>query len=115
MPFKMNVFKAEGQAADAEFVKWLMDHQKEAGVFMTVSGLVEQFTVNPAAKMTAQEIAQRVQQAAPRSAHYILEGQVGSAVEAKGNGDPSHRGAECQPDGGGALGESIKRKAESRV
>jgi C4-type Zn-finger protein len=40
-----------------------MDHQKEAGVFTTVSGLVEQLTDNPAAKMKAQEIAQRVQQA----------------------------------------------------
>jgi hypothetical protein len=53
----------QGQAADAWFVKWLMDHQKEAGVLTTVSGLVEQLTDNPAAKMTAQEIAQRVQQA----------------------------------------------------
>ena len=53
----------QGQAADAQFVKWLMDHQKEAGVFSTVSGLVEQLSDNPAAKMTAQEIAQRVQQA----------------------------------------------------
>jgi hypothetical protein len=53
----------QGQAADAQFVKWLMDHQKEAGVFTTVSGLVEQLTDNPAARMTAQEIAQRVQQA----------------------------------------------------
>ena len=53
----------QGQAADAQFVKWLMDHQKEAGVFTTVSGLVEQLTDNPAAQMTAQEIAQRVQQA----------------------------------------------------
>ncbi len=53
----------QGQAADAQFVKWLMDHQKEAGVFSTVSGLVEQLTDNPAARMTAQEIAQRVQQA----------------------------------------------------
>jgi hypothetical protein len=35
MPFKMNTFKAEGQAADAQFVKWLMDHQKEAGVLTT--------------------------------------------------------------------------------
>ena len=40
-----------------------MDHQKEAGVFTTVSGLVEQLSDNPAARMTAQEIAQRVQQA----------------------------------------------------
>ena len=53
----------QGQAADAQFVKWLMDHQKEAGVFTTVSGLVEQLSDNPAARMTAQEIAQRVQQA----------------------------------------------------
>jgi hypothetical protein len=53
----------QGQAADAQFVKWLMDHQKEAGVFTTVSSLVEQLSDNPAARMTAQEIAQRVQQA----------------------------------------------------
>jgi len=39
-----------------------MEHQKEAGVFATVSGLVDQLSDNPAAKMTAQEIAQRVQQ-----------------------------------------------------
>jgi hypothetical protein len=32
-------------------------------VFTTVSDLVEQLSDNPAAKMTAQEIAQRVQQA----------------------------------------------------
>ena len=51
----------QGQAADAQFVKWLMEHQKEAGVFATVSGLVDQFSDNPAAKMTAQEIAERVQ------------------------------------------------------
>jgi hypothetical protein len=51
----------QGQAVDAQFVKWLMDHQKEAGVFRTVSGLVEQLSDNPAAKMTAQEIAARVQ------------------------------------------------------
>jgi hypothetical protein len=53
----------QGQTIDAQFVKWLMDHQKEAGVFTTVSGLVEQLSDNPAAKMTAQEIAARVQQA----------------------------------------------------
>ena len=51
----------QGQAADAQFVRWLMDHQKEAGVFTTVTGLVDQLTDNPAAKITAQEIAQRVQ------------------------------------------------------
>lgn len=53
----------QGQAADAQFVKWLMDHQKEAGVFATVSGLVDQLSDNPAAKVAAQEIAARVQQA----------------------------------------------------
>jgi hypothetical protein len=58
----------QGQAADAQFVKWLMDHQKEAGVFSMVSQLVDQLTDNPAAKMVAQEIAQRAQQA---------EGKVG--------------------------------------
>src|SRR5512143_3599237 len=56
----------QGQAVDAQFVKWLMDHQKEAGVFTTVSGLVEQLSDNPAARLTAQEIAQRVQQAQQR-------------------------------------------------
>lgn len=58
----------QGQAADAQFVKWLMEHQKEAGVFATVSGLVDQFSDNPAAKMTAQEIAERVQRAEQKGA-----------------------------------------------
>jgi len=49
----------QGQAADAQFVKWLMEHQKEAGVFTTVSTLVDQLSDNPAAKMTAQEILAR--------------------------------------------------------
>jgi hypothetical protein len=53
----------QGQAADAQFVKWLMEHQKEAGVFTIVSDLVDQLTDNPAATLTAQEIARRVQQA----------------------------------------------------
>lgn len=53
----------QGQAADAQFVKWLMEHQKEAGVFATVTELVDQVSDNPAAKMTAHEIAARVQQA----------------------------------------------------
>jgi hypothetical protein len=52
----------QGQAADAQLVKWLMEHQKEAGVFATITQLVDQVTDNPAARMTAQEIAQRVQQ-----------------------------------------------------
>jgi len=55
----------QGQAADAQFVKWLMEHQKEAGVFTTVSTLVDSLSDNPAAKMTAQEIFARVQRAQP--------------------------------------------------
>jgi hypothetical protein len=51
----------QGQAADAAFVKWLMTHQKESGVFTTVSTLVDELTDNPAAKLTAQEIVERVQ------------------------------------------------------
>jgi hypothetical protein len=51
----------QGQAADAEFVKWLMQHQKAAGVFTTVSALVDTVSDNPAAKLTAQEILERVQ------------------------------------------------------
>lgn len=46
-------------AVDAQFVKWLMEHQKEAGVFATVSELVDELSDNPAAEMTAAEIAQR--------------------------------------------------------
>ena len=53
----------QGKAADAQLVKWLMDHQQEAGVLSTVSDLVDSFADNPAARMTAQEIAQRVQKA----------------------------------------------------
>ena len=53
----------QGQVADVQFVKWLMNHQKEAGVFTTVATLVDTLTDNPAAKLTAQEIAVRVKQA----------------------------------------------------
>jgi hypothetical protein len=53
----------QGQAADAAFVKWLMEHQKEAGVFTTVSTLVDQLTDNPAAEAVAREIAERVRHA----------------------------------------------------
>jgi hypothetical protein len=49
----------QGQAIDSQFVKWLMQHQKEAGVFAAVSGLVDQLSNNPAAKLTAQEILER--------------------------------------------------------
>jgi hypothetical protein len=53
----------QGKVADAQFVKWLMEHQKEAGVFATVATLVDNLSDHPAAKLTAQEIAQRVKQA----------------------------------------------------
>ena len=53
----------QGQVADAQLVKWLMEHQREAGVFTTVSDLVQQLSDNPAARMTAQEIAERVERA----------------------------------------------------
>jgi len=53
----------QGQAADSQFVKWLMEHQKEAGVFTTVTGLVDALTDNQAAKLTAQEIAERLRKA----------------------------------------------------
>jgi hypothetical protein len=58
---------AQGQAADAQFVKWLMEHQKEAGVFATVSGLVDQLSDNPAARLTAQEISERLRRAEQRT------------------------------------------------
>jgi hypothetical protein len=58
----------QGKAADAQLVKWLMDHQREAGVLGTVSDLVETVSDNPAARMTAQEIMQRVLAAQQRSA-----------------------------------------------
>lgn len=58
----------QGQAADAAFVKWLMTHQKESGVFTTVSTLVDDLTDNPAAKLTAQQILERVQRSQPQTA-----------------------------------------------
>jgi hypothetical protein len=51
----------QGQAADVQFVRWLMEHQKEAGVFTTVSTLVDNLSDNPDAKLTAQQIIERVQ------------------------------------------------------
>jgi hypothetical protein len=53
----------QGKDADAQLVKWLMEHQKAAGVFTIVAGLVEQLADNPAARLTAQEIAERVRKA----------------------------------------------------
>ena len=53
----------QGQKADAQFLKWLMENQKAAGVFTVVSDLVDQHSDNPAAKLTAQEILERIQKA----------------------------------------------------
>jgi hypothetical protein len=53
----------QGQAADAELVRWLMEHQKAAGVFTTVAELVDQVSDNPAARMTAAEIRERLARA----------------------------------------------------
>ena len=53
----------QGQVADEQFVRWLMEHQREAGVFTTVADLVEQVSDNPAARLTAQEIAERLRRA----------------------------------------------------
>ena len=44
----------QGQAADSQFVNWLMEHQREVGVFTTVAALVDQVFDNAAAKLTAQ-------------------------------------------------------------
>ena len=41
-----------------------MENQKAAGVFATVSTLVDRVSDNPAARIAAQEIAERVQLAA---------------------------------------------------
>ena len=46
----------KGLGVDAEFVRWLQAPQKEAGVFVAVSRLVDQYSDNPA----AQEIAGRL-------------------------------------------------------
>ena len=54
----------QGQAANALVVKWLMENQKAAGVFSTVSTMVDRVVDNPAAKIAAQEIAERVHLAA---------------------------------------------------
>jgi len=64
----------QGQAVDAQFVKWLMDHQKQAGVFAAVSGLVDQLSDNPAARVTAQEISERVQQAQQQGPARVVVG-----------------------------------------
>jgi len=64
----------QGQAVDAQYVKWLMDHQKEAGVFAAVSGLVDQLSDNPAARVTATEISERVQQAQQQGPARVVVG-----------------------------------------
>jgi hypothetical protein len=54
-----------------------MAHQKEAGVFTTVSSMVDQFTDNPADKLTTKEILERLQKA----------DQARAAVPAKATSD----------------------------
>ena len=44
-------------------MKLLMENQKGAGVFSTVSALVDEVSDNPSAKLTAREIAERVNKA----------------------------------------------------
>jgi hypothetical protein len=72
----------QGQAADAQLVKWLMDHQKEAGVFSTISALVQNLTDNPAARLTAQEIMERVQRAQQQVAAASVQAAVTTAATA---------------------------------
>jgi hypothetical protein len=76
----------QGQAVDAQFVKWLMAHHKEAGVFSVVSELVDRVSDNPAAKMTAEEIAERAQQAQREAASAMAAAasQQGVAVPSMG-------------------------------
>ena len=57
----------QGQVADEQFVRWLMEHQKEAGVFSTVTSLVDELSDSPFAKATAQEIAERLKHAEPEA------------------------------------------------
>jgi hypothetical protein len=59
----------QGQQADAAFVKWLMTHQKEAGVFNTVAGLVDDVSDSAAAKLVAEEIGKRVRVVVPAGAN----------------------------------------------
>ncbi len=47
------------------FVEQLMGRGKERAASGTVCALVDSLSENPAAKLTAQEIAERVQKAAP--------------------------------------------------
>ena len=54
--------------ARARLAKWLLTHQTEAGLFTTVSTLVDSLTDNPAAKLTAREIAERLRLAEQRAA-----------------------------------------------
>ena len=62
-----------------------LGHQKEAGVFTTGSTLVDSLSDNPAAKLTAQEIMERIQRAelaravAPSPAPAAAQGCPGGA------------------------------------
>jgi hypothetical protein len=56
-----------------------MEHIKEAGIFSTVTQLVDQLSDNPAAKMAAQEIAERLQSTSVKPA-----GSVGCVGQCRG-------------------------------
>ncbi len=62
------------RAGDAQLVKWLMEDQKESGVFAGVTELVDLVSGSPAAKMVAEEIAARAQVAQEKA------GTVGGRV-----------------------------------
>lgn len=55
----------QGEAADAEFVRWLKAHQRETGVISLVSSLVAKTADNDAAKSAAELIAERVAKSTP--------------------------------------------------
>jgi hypothetical protein len=88
----------QGMAADAALVSWLVGHQKEAGVLGTVSGLVDRFSDNPAAKQTAAELMARV---AAAQAAAVAGGVVAATA---GAGHPGCAGGACYvtPGAGGA-------------
>ncbi len=99
-----------GPAAEAQFVKWLMEHQKEPGVFTTVLGLVEQLSDNPAVRLPAQEIAERVRQVQQQQQRGT--GQAAAVAARRGCGwfeiaraylEGCRLGFEIRPDSAGRL------------
>ena len=56
----------QGQAADVQIVKWLLENQKATGVIATASHLVDRRVENPSTRTAGQEIVARAHVAAPR-------------------------------------------------